>query len=50
MVSVHAKHFNLDMIKKIVNLILYMKWTDCIHDWVPVGFADWECSNCGVER
>ena len=36
--------------RKIWNLIFYGKWTDCRHDWVPEGFADWKCSKCGVDR
>jgi hypothetical protein len=22
----------------------------CKHEWVPVGFADWQCSTCGAPR
>ena len=39
------------MIRKLWNLIVYGKWTGCYpHDWIPEGFADWECSKCGVGR
>lgn len=35
---------------RIMNLLLYWKWTDCLHDWQPEGFADWVCSKCGAGR
>jgi hypothetical protein len=38
------------MIRKLWNLLIYGKWTDCQHDWEPEGFADWKCSKCGVGR
>jgi len=33
-------------------LLIYQKWVYCHHedkDIIPVGFADWKCSKCGVE-
>ena len=27
------------------------RWfSNCEHDWIPEGFADWKCSKCGVDR
>ncbi len=39
-------------VRKILNWLLYMKWTDCQHDWIPEPdtFADWICKDCGVGR
>lgn len=40
------------LMSKIVNLLVYGKWTDCTHDWIPEPdtFADWICKDCGVGR
>ena len=40
------------LFRRVLNLLLYRKWTDCLHDWVPEPdtFADWVCKNCGAGR
>jgi len=38
------------LMRRLVNWWLYERWTDCEHDWYPVGFADWQCTRCGALR
>lgn len=33
---------------KCWNLFFFTKWNACIHEWEPVGFADWRCKHCGA--
>jgi hypothetical protein len=44
------------LLRKIVNLLKYHRWTDCQHSWFPWTWPhqssvekDWKCSKCGVE-
>lgn len=35
------------MIRKIINLLKYQKWTDCKHDkLIPSGLMGWKCKDC----